>query len=112
MVFKFPKTAWIIHIHTVLEGFASPCETRYADFVWVYGTAHLKNRAEYTKPVLDHYFSLKKSAAQHIEIITSESVCAVKPLTSFLKQRIHYVTYWNIAGSWRHYVVMYSVYIK
>ena len=31
----------IIHIHTILEGFAYPCETRYADFAWVYGTLHL-----------------------------------------------------------------------
>ncbi len=31
-----------VHIHTVLEGFAYPCETGYADFVRVYGTAHLK----------------------------------------------------------------------
>ena len=31
----------IIHIHTVLEGFAYPCETRYADFAWVCGTPHL-----------------------------------------------------------------------
>ncbi len=33
----------IVHIHTVLEGFAYPCETGYADFVRVYGAAHLKN---------------------------------------------------------------------
>ena len=32
----------IIHIDTVLEGFAYPCETRYADFAWVCGTHHLK----------------------------------------------------------------------
>ncbi len=32
----------IVHIHTVLEGFAYPCETGYADFVRVYGTTHLK----------------------------------------------------------------------
>ena len=31
----------IVHIHTVLEGFAYPCETGYADFVKFYGTAHL-----------------------------------------------------------------------
>ncbi len=32
----------IVHIHTVLEGFAYPCETWYADFVRVYGTTHLE----------------------------------------------------------------------
>ena len=32
----------IVHIHTVLDGISYPCETAYADFVRVYGTAHLK----------------------------------------------------------------------
>ncbi len=32
----------IVHIHTVLEGFAYPCETGYADFVRFYETVHLK----------------------------------------------------------------------
>ena len=50
---NFPKTAWmtsvhlprfrIIHIHTVLVGFAYPWKTMYADFVWVYRTPHLKS---------------------------------------------------------------------
>ncbi len=56
---NFRKTAWmtivhllnlvtcIIHIHTVLEGFAYPRETRYADFAWVYGTSHLKDDRTY-----------------------------------------------------------------
>ena len=34
----------IIHIHTVLEGFEYPCETRYPDFAWVYGISHLKSQ--------------------------------------------------------------------
>ena len=32
----------IIPIDAVLEGFAYPCETRYADFASVYSTPHLK----------------------------------------------------------------------
>ena len=42
----------IVHIHTVLEGFAYPCETRYADFVRVYGTAHLNTGGQ--KMTLSH----------------------------------------------------------
>ncbi len=40
---NFRITAWmtIIQIHTVLMGFAYPCETTYADFAWVYGIPHL-----------------------------------------------------------------------
>ncbi len=34
----------IVHIHTVLEEFAYPCETGYADFVRFYDTAHLNER--------------------------------------------------------------------
>ncbi len=41
----------MVHSHTVLEGFAYPCETGYGDFVRVYETAHLK-----TVIVQNHFF--------------------------------------------------------
>ena len=49
----------IIHIHTVLEGFADACETRHADFAWDCGTSHLK----YLEPVFHR--SIGKSIVLH-----------------------------------------------
>ncbi len=39
------KNWYGVHIHTVLEGLAYPCETGYADFIRVYETAHLKSES-------------------------------------------------------------------
>ena len=44
----------IMHIHTVLEGFAYPCEARYAYFAWVCGTPHLKVQGE-MMPLVQKY---------------------------------------------------------
>ncbi len=39
-------------LHQAMVGFAYPCETGYADFVRVYGTAHLKACSMYSRKYL------------------------------------------------------------
>ncbi len=49
---------------TVLEGFAYPCETGYADFVRVYGTAHLKHGCKMSLNLRHEALKCQRSGGQ------------------------------------------------